>query len=245
MLKDIISSFLEAKESFTQRHERAIQKTIATLYFAGDAFYVSASAWKSGFLGTVAKATPQWNLLREAYLDRPLPVVASATLLAGCYLMAKGQVAKSYAFSFAANLVLGWDMLSHNEPASAATLPPTMIANVFLLAQKRLRRTFGHNSNFLVRNILGRPMATGGIILTGSFMSLFYTGMSEGNLASVFCATVWGTGAALTAILPEQSDNTNSAPRPPQMPHKKPGRLQKRKARRLRTKGQQRMTLEM
>ena len=201
-MKSIVQTFNETKERITRRYEQAITKAIGYAYIFGDSFYQTASGFKSGFVETVSNGNPDWVLLQHAYLDRPLPLAASAVFLCGSYLVIKGKVAESYATAILGNGVLITDMLLHGEPASAATTIPTICGCAIIAGHKLLSRQFGNHKNRLLRYSLGQPMAVGGSILTYSFIPMFAAGIAEGNAATAVSAAAWEFGAFLTALLP-------------------------------------------
>ena len=218
-MKIIIQSLHKTKERLTRRYEQTMNKTIGCAYIFGDAFYQTASGLKSGFVETVSNGTPDWILLQHAYLDRPLPLVASTVFLRGSYLAIKGKMAESYAVSIAGNGVLITDMLLHGEPASAVTAVPTICGCAIIAAHKVLSRQFGEHPNRFLRYSFGQPMATGGSILTYSFIPMVAAGLAEKNIATAVSAAAWSIGALLTTLLPSHQTATNIAV--PQKKHRK------------------------
>ena len=207
-MKNIIQSFNTAKECLTRRYEQTMNKAIGYAYIFGDSFYQTASGIKSGFFKTVSNGNPDWVLLQHAYLDRPLPLLVSAVFLRGSYLAIKGRIVECYTISILGNGILATDMLWHREPASAATTIPTVVGCAILATNRILSKYFGKHQNNFLRYSLGQPMATGGSILTYSFLPLFAAGIAENNIATAVSSAAWTAGALLTALLPSHQLET-------------------------------------
>lgn len=205
MSQELLKTFRNAMLDLTRRYEGAIHKTIGFSYVFGEGLYAAVPMVKSGFLSSVAKFNPDWSLFSNAYMDRPIPVLASAICIAGSYYMSKGKISKGYGICGVGNSVMAADMLWSGEPASALVSLLSIVGCAKLAAHEHLYKRFGKHSNRYLRHSLGRPMLTGGALLAYSYVPLIGVSFAEGSYAATVSAAGWSTGALLTMLL--QSKN--------------------------------------
>ncbi len=180
--------FSQTADSVTQRVMNVI---IGITNFLGDGLELASSGVTSGLWKAVAEGSADWNLLKQTYLDRPLPLVVTCISMTGSAYIARQRFEKGFAFYLGATIVMAGDMAWNGEVNSALSVLPFIAGNGVMVINK-----------WLDRYMFGKSKTLGGALHTYASWELISAGRADQNIVTTICAYHWFIASFTGMLLP-------------------------------------------
>lgn len=204
ILDNILTKFIKNGRDLVSRNQRFCERTIAKCYWLGDSLFFTLPLIKNGFARTLVEFNPDWTLFAQSTLDRPIPAFVTAIFLAGGYAIYRGYFALGMGSGMLSGGLMVADAIMHQEYYNAVVLSPAIAAGAFAGFYRPLESRFQSSPNLLVRETLGEPKRTSGLILCGVTYPLIATSVIDNTYAVTVSAVSWSIANTLVALMPPE-----------------------------------------